>query len=80
MNRLQGKRAIVTGAAQGQGAAIAQEEPFVEFENSPDPGPGGLPLVTEEQYFDPALLPPPESEIDRLVAGLHDARKVFGLS
>jgi lipoprotein-anchoring transpeptidase ErfK/SrfK len=45
-------------------AAIAQEEPFVEFENSPDPGPGGLPLVTEEQYFDPALLPPPESEID----------------
>jgi lipoprotein-anchoring transpeptidase ErfK/SrfK len=37
----------------------------VEFEGTALPGSaGGMPLSTEEQYFDPALLPPPESEID----------------
>lgn len=44
---------------------FAPEEPFVQFDDrSLDPGTDGTPLVTEEQYFDPALLPPPESEID----------------
>lgn len=41
--------------------ALAQDEPYVEFDETV---PGGQPIVTEEQYFDPALLPPPESEID----------------
>ncbi len=45
--------------------ALAQNEPYIEFDDPvPDTAPGGQPIVTEEQYFDPALLPPPESEID----------------
>jgi lipoprotein-anchoring transpeptidase ErfK/SrfK len=43
--------------------ALAQD-PYVEFEDGTKGRLGGRMMATEEQYFDPALLPPPESEID----------------
>jgi lipoprotein-anchoring transpeptidase ErfK/SrfK len=46
----------------------AQQDPYVEFEDgsraTASPKLGGGMIVTEEQYFDPALLPPAESVID----------------
>ncbi len=46
----------------------AQQDPYVEFEDgtraTADPKLGPGMIATEEQYFDPALLPPAESVID----------------
>ncbi len=55
-------------ALLGAAKSASAQEPYVEFENEPPapnrPSMGGSMMATEEQYFDPALLPPPESEID----------------
>lgn len=40
------------------------DDPYVEFQDGTKATLGGSMVATEEQYYDPALLPPPESEID----------------
>ncbi len=65
MTRLSRRRLLLGGLALGatSSLAIAQSNEADPFGGWPtDEGPGGM--ATEEQYFDPALLPPPESEID----------------
>ncbi len=65
MPRLSRRRLVAGGLSLL--AAVPQaraQDPYVEFEDGGKPRLGGSLLATEEQYFDPALLPPPESETD----------------
>jgi lipoprotein-anchoring transpeptidase ErfK/SrfK len=68
MQRLSRRRFLIgtAAAAMSATAAGAQSDPFVDLGDGTrvGVGPEGGLVVTEEEYFDPALLPPPESEID----------------
>ena len=62
--RLSRRHVLLAGLALGlpARAALAQQQAY-STESDPFNGPSG-PMEGSEQYFDPALLPPPESPID----------------
>ena len=63
--RLSRRRFMAGGMALIAAAPKARaDDPYVEFDDGSKASLGGKLMATEEQYFDPALLPPPESEID----------------
>ena len=65
MSRLSRRHVLAGGLSMLVAAPLARaQDPYVEFEDGTKARLGGNLLATEEQYFDPALLPPPESEID----------------
>ena len=63
--RLSRRRFMAGGVAVLASTSLARaDDPYVEFNDGSKSSLNDDPIVTEEQYFDPALLPPPESEID----------------
>ena len=65
ISRLSRRRFMASGMALIAAAPQAlADDPYVEFDDGSKASLGGKLMATEEQYFDPALLPPPESEID----------------
>ena len=63
--RFSRRRFMAGGAAVLASTTLARaDDPYVEFNDGSKASLGDDPIVTEEQYFDPALLPPPESEVD----------------
>ncbi len=65
ISRLSRRRFMAGGMALIAAAPQAlADDPYVEFDDGSKASLGGKLMATEEQYFDPALLPPPESEVD----------------
>lgn len=65
ISRLSRRRFMASGMALIAAAPQAlADDPYVEFDDGSKASLGGKLMATEEQYFDPALLPPPESEVD----------------
>lgn len=67
ITRLSRRRFVIGGLALAASAPAARAQDASAYANEADPfggAAGSGPMEGSEQYFDPALLPPPESEID----------------
>jgi lipoprotein-anchoring transpeptidase ErfK/SrfK len=74
MTLLTRRRLVIGGLALGASSALARAQE-ANYDGEADPFGGAAtsggssgPMSADEQYYDPALLPPPESEIDFPIA------------